>query len=82
MLRARQYGINMWVIGKYIGKHTHNMYTFNKNYFNLDTDVIASVFVSQFEVSIRYKVKQRMTSDEHIYHYQKRYFSCVNARSR
>lgn len=58
----------MWVIDKYIGRHTYNMDTFNENYFNLDTDMITLMLIPHIEESILYKVvKQYITSIVQIY---------------
>nr|XP_033511066.1 uncharacterized protein LOC104092488 [Nicotiana tomentosiformis] len=57
MLRARKLKTNMWIVGKYISKHTCDMDTFNWNHFNLNVGLISLVLISHIEVSIRYKVK-------------------------
>lgn len=45
MLRGRKLKTNMWMVGKYIGKHTCNMNTFNGNHFNLNVDLISFILI-------------------------------------
>ena len=62
MLRARKKKTNMWVVGKYIGTHNCEMDTFSGNHFNLDVDLISLILIPYIEASIRYKIKECITS--------------------
>ncbi|XP_070041153.1 uncharacterized protein [Nicotiana tomentosiformis] len=57
----------MWIVGKYISKHTCDMDTFRENYFNLNVDFISLVLIPHIESSIRYKVKECITSVAQVY---------------
>ncbi|XP_070041316.1 uncharacterized protein [Nicotiana tomentosiformis] len=62
MLRVRKKKSNMWVVGKYIGTHNCEMDTFSGNHFNLDVDLISLILIPYIEASIRYKIKECITS--------------------
>jgi len=67
MLRARKLKINMWIVGKYIGTHNCEMDTFSGNHFNLNVDLISLVLIPHIEASIRYKIKECITSVHQVY---------------
>ncbi|XP_070017753.1 uncharacterized protein [Nicotiana sylvestris] len=67
MLRARKQKTNMWVVGKYIGTHNCEMDTFSGNYFNLNVDLISLILIPHIEASIRYKIKECITSVHQVY---------------
>ncbi|XP_070057120.1 uncharacterized protein [Nicotiana tomentosiformis] len=62
MLRASKKKTGMWKVGKYIGTHTCEMDTFSGNHFNLDVDLISLVLIPHIKASIRYKIKECITS--------------------
>ncbi|XP_070051626.1 uncharacterized protein [Nicotiana tomentosiformis] len=57
----------MWIVGKYICTHTCDMNTFNGNHFNLNVDLISLVLIPHIESSIRYKIKECITSFHQVY---------------
>ncbi|XP_070035346.1 uncharacterized protein [Nicotiana tomentosiformis] len=62
MLRASKKNIGLWKVGKYIPTHRCEMDTFNENHYNLDIDLISLVLIPHLEASIRYKIKECITS--------------------
>ncbi|XP_075075725.1 uncharacterized protein LOC107782834 isoform X5 [Nicotiana tabacum] len=62
MLRATKKKTGIWKMGKYIPTHTCEMYTFNGNHFNLDIDLISLILIPHLEASIRYTIKECITS--------------------
>ncbi|XP_070040153.1 uncharacterized protein [Nicotiana tomentosiformis] len=67
MLHARKLKTNMWIMGKYIGTHNCEMDTFNGNHVNLNDDLISLVLIPHIEASIRYKIKECITSVHQVY---------------
>nr|XP_009760489.1 PREDICTED: uncharacterized protein LOC104212830 [Nicotiana sylvestris] len=62
MLRASKKKSGLWKVGKYIGTHIFEMDTFNGNHFDLDVDLISLVLIPHIKASIRYKIKEYVTS--------------------
>lgn len=54
-------------MGKYIGTHNCEMDTFSGNHFNLNVDLISLVLIPHIEESIRYKIKECITSVHQVY---------------
>nr|XP_009793279.1 PREDICTED: uncharacterized protein LOC104240193 [Nicotiana sylvestris] len=83
MLRARKLKTNMWIVEKYIGYHTCEMDPFSTNHFNLNVDLISLFLISHIEASIRYKIKECITSVHQVYGCtitkRKAFFGCKRA---
>ncbi|XP_070054137.1 uncharacterized protein [Nicotiana tomentosiformis] len=62
MLYASKKNTGLWKVGKYIPTHKCEMDTFNGNHYNLDMDLISPVLIPHLEASIRYKIKECITS--------------------
>ncbi|XP_070026577.1 uncharacterized protein [Nicotiana sylvestris] len=62
MLRASKKKTRFWKVGKCIGTYNCEMDTFNGNHFNLDVDLISLQQIPHIEASIRYKIKECITS--------------------
>ncbi|XP_070035567.1 uncharacterized protein [Nicotiana tomentosiformis] len=62
LLHASNKNIGLWKVGKYIPTHKCKIDTFNGNHYNLDIDLISLVLIPHLEASIRYKIKECITS--------------------
>ncbi|XP_070040252.1 uncharacterized protein [Nicotiana tomentosiformis] len=62
MLRGSKKNTGLWKVGKYIPTHTCEIDTFNWNHYNLDIDLIPLVLIPYLQASIRYRIKECITS--------------------
>ncbi|XP_070024867.1 uncharacterized protein [Nicotiana sylvestris] len=62
MLPTSKKKTGLWKVGKYIGTHNCEIDTFNGNHLNLDIDLISLQLIPHIEATIRYKIKECITS--------------------